>query len=130
MRLEEGLGRKEAALEACERAAATLMGLAQTRSPTEENPASKMNAEQLGILERTYAAMVPLYAKLAMEDKSQDPRDRAAFVEKYGSLYLELFPNGKSRTEVVNAMNAAKSCMADAGTDIKDDTAKEKTADE
>jgi hypothetical protein len=108
MKVEESLGRPEAALEACERAAATLMHLAQTRSPTEDNPASKMSAEEMQILEKCYSRMVPLYTRLVTDDKKEDPKDRVGFVEEYGRKYLELFPNGPARTEIQNCMNRVK----------------------
>ena len=108
MKVEESLGRNEAALEACERAAATLMNLAQTRSPTEEKPASQMTAEELHVLEQCYSKMVALYTHLVTDDKKEDPKDRVGFVEEYGRKYLELFPNGPARTEVQNCMNRVK----------------------
>ena len=108
MKVEESLGKGEAALSACERAAATLMNLAQTRSPTEENPASRMSAEELRVLEQCYSRMVPLYTRLVTEDKSSDPKDRVEFVKDYGQKYLDLFPHGPARTEVLNCLNRVK----------------------
>jgi hypothetical protein len=44
--------------------------------------------------------MVPLYSKLGSE--------YADDVLKYGQEYLELFPNGKARTDVQNCVNQAR----------------------
>ena len=112
MTVEESLGRSEAALAACERAAATLMHLAQTRSPTADSPADKKSAEELKILEQCYSRMVPLYTKLVTDDKKEDPSARVEFVEKYANAYLELFPNGPARTEMVNCLNKVKAFSA------------------
>ena len=51
-------------------------------------------------LERAYATMIPLFSMLGA--------DQADRVMRYGREYIELFPDGKSRTEVENCMNKAK----------------------
>jgi tetratricopeptide (TPR) repeat protein len=108
MHVEDALGDTKSALESCERAAATLMHLAQMRVPGPGAKVDKFTAEQMNVLEGCLSRMVPLYTRLATEDKSEDPRYRAGFVEKYGQVYLDLFPNGKNRTEIINCMNKAK----------------------
>lgn len=108
MHVEDSLGDTKSALESCERAAATLMHLAQMRVPADAAKASKLSAEEMKVLDGCLSRMIPLYARLATEDKSEDPRYRAGFVEKYGQIYLDLFPNGKNRTEIINCMNKVK----------------------
>ena len=49
---------------------------------------------------RGIATMVPLFARLGA--------DQADRVMKFGQEYLDLFPNGKARTEIANCMNQAK----------------------
>ena len=51
-------------------------------------------------LERCYSMMIPTYSKLGSEF--------AEDVMKYGQEYMDLFPNGKARTEIQNCMNQAK----------------------
>jgi len=100
MEAEEAMGLKEKALDTCGRAAATFRVFLMSHAPTPEYPASKMTPAQLANLERCYASVLPLMAKLG---KSQSE----AIIE-YGNAYLELFPDGKNKTLVVNAMNQAK----------------------
>lgn len=59
-----------------------------------------MQPGEVANLERAYATLVPLFARLGA--------DQADRVMKFGQAYLDLFPNGKSRTEIGNAMNQAK----------------------
>ena len=99
MEAEEAMGLKEKALETCGLAATTFRMFIMSRAPTPENPASKMTPAQLANLERCYATVLPLMVKLG---KSQSE----AIIE-YGNAYLELFPEGKNKTAVVNAMNQA-----------------------
>ena len=44
--------------------------------------------------------MIPLFSRLGAEQADR--------VMKFGQEYLDLFPNGKARTEVENCMNKAK----------------------
>ena len=104
MDAEEAMGLKDKALETCEKAAANLQSFLQSRMPDENHPLSEMNAHQLEILESAYARLVPLFAKLGA--------DKGEFVLKFGQEYLDMFPNGKARTEVQNAINAAKAAGA------------------
>ena len=57
-------------------------------------PGAKVN------LERAYAAIVPLFSKMGA--------DKADLVMRFGKEYLDLFPEGKNRTEISNCMNKAK----------------------
>ena len=66
-----------------------------------------MSAGELDNLERAYAAMVPLFSKLGA---SQADR-----VMAFGQEYLDLFPNGKARTQIVNCMNQAKADLPAGG---------------
>ena len=100
MEAEEALGLKEKALDTCGRAAAMFQAFLMARAPTPEYPASKMTPAQLANLERCYSTLLPLMAK---QGKSQ-----SELVLEYGNAYLELFPEGKGKTAVVNAMNQAK----------------------
>jgi hypothetical protein len=94
------MGLAEEAKETCGRAAATFQVFIQAHGVTESHPADKMSAGELANLERAYASMLPLFVKQGAV--------QADNVMKFGQQYLDLFPNGKSRTEVVNCMNAAK----------------------
>ena len=51
--------------------------------------------------------MVPLFSKLGA---SQADR-----VMAFGQEYLDLFPNGKARTQIVNCMNQAKADLPAGG---------------
>ncbi|MBP5284544.1 MAG: tetratricopeptide repeat protein, partial [Kiritimatiellae bacterium] len=111
MRAEESMGLKEKAQESCARAAAMLQSFLQSHGPTEEVPADKMSAGELENLERCYSRMVPLFAKMGDEQADR--------VMLFGREYLDLFPNGKSRTEIQNCINQAKaSCAAEVETSL------------
>ncbi|MBQ2345751.1 MAG: hypothetical protein II391_00170, partial [Kiritimatiellae bacterium] len=77
-----------------------LLSFLQSRCPNEEHPFDKMVPGEVANLERCYTMMVPTYSKLGSEF--------AEDVMKYGPEYMELFPNGKARTEIQNCMNQAK----------------------
>jgi len=100
MAAEEAMGLKEEAEKSGRTAASTLLGFLQSHCVDENHPADKMSAGELGNLERCYATLIPLCAKLGS--------DFADNILKFGQEYLDLFPNGKARTEVQNAMNQAK----------------------
>ena len=100
MKAEEAMGLKEEARETCGKAAATFQVFLQAHGPTEAVPFDKMDPGQVRNLERAYATMVPLFAKMGA--------DQADRVMKFGQQYLDLFPEGKARTEIVNCMNQAK----------------------
>ena len=100
MAAEEAMDLKEAAMESGKRAAADLLSFLQSRCPNEEHPFDKMVPGEVANLERCYSMMIPTYSKLGPEF--------AEDVMKYGQEYMELFPNGKARTEIQNCMNQAK----------------------
>jgi hypothetical protein len=100
MLAEEKMGLKEDALETCGRAASVFQVFLQAHGPSEALPLEKMAPEQLKNLQRAYETMVPLFSKMGAEQADR--------VMKFGQEYLDLFPNGKARTEVINCMNQAK----------------------
>jgi hypothetical protein len=59
-----------------------------------------MAAEELANLEKCYVTMIPLFLAIGP--------DQASRVMRYGEEYLNLFPNGMQRQEIINCMNAAK----------------------
>ena len=100
MKAEESMGLKDEALETCGRAASTFQVFLQAHGATDEHPIDKMSAGEVANLERAYATLVPLFTKLGA--------GQADRVMKFGQEYLDLFPNGKARTEIANCMNQAK----------------------
>lgn len=100
MKSEEAMGLKEEALETCGKAAALLQAFMQAHGVTESRPADKMSAGELDNLERCYVMMLPLFSKMGGEQADR--------VIKYGQEYLDLFPNGRNRTEILNYMNQAR----------------------
>ena len=72
----------------------------QSREPTESKPAKSMTPVQLANLERCYSTLLPLMVKLGKEQSEQ--------VLAYGAAYLDLFPDGRHKAEVQNAMAAAE----------------------
>ena len=100
MKAEETMGLKEDARETCGKAAAVFQVFIQAHGVTDERPITKMEEGEIENLERAYATIVPLFTKLGA---SQADR-----VMKFGQEYLDYFPEGKARTEIVNCMNQAK----------------------
>ena len=100
MNAEEAMGLKEEAKETCGKAAAVFQVFIQAHGPSDALPIDKFEAGQLNNLEQAYAKIVPLFTKLGAEQADR--------VMKFGQEYLDLFPNGKSRTEIANCMNQAK----------------------
>ena len=113
MAAEEAMGLKEEAENSGRTAASTLLGFLQSHCVDENHPADKTSAGELATLERCYATLVPLCAKLGS--------DFADNIMKFGQEYLDLFPNGKARTEVQNAMNQAKTAGGKAAAQAADD---------
>ena len=107
MTAEESMGLKEEAKETCGRAASTFQVFIQAHGVTDEHPLDKMAPGEVTNLERAYATMVPLFAKMGAEQADR--------VMKFGQEYLDLFPNGKHRTEISNCMNQAKADLPNAG---------------
>ena len=94
------MGLKEEAKETCGRAASTFQVFIQSHGVTDDHPIDKMQAGEVANLERAYATMVPLFSQMGAEQADR--------VMKFGQEYLDLFPNGKARTEIGNCMNRAK----------------------
>ena len=65
-----------------------------------------MTPQQLKNLERCYATALPLMAKLL--SRQEDKKEFAQKMVEYGDTYLDIFPNGKAKTAVQNAINQAK----------------------
>ncbi|MBO7684613.1 MAG: hypothetical protein J6T51_07805 [Kiritimatiellae bacterium] len=100
MKAEEAMGLGEEALATCGRAASTFQAFIQAHGVDERHPLDKMEEGAVANLDRAYSTMIPLFSKLGA--------GVADLVMKYGRQYLDLFPNGRSRTEVSNCMNKAK----------------------
>ena len=100
MKAEEAMGLKDEAKETCGRAASTFQVFIQAHGVTDDHPIDKMQAGEVVNLERAYATMVPLFSSMGAEQADR--------VMKFGQEYLDLFPNGKARTEIGNCMNRAK----------------------
>jgi hypothetical protein len=94
------MGLKEEADETRRLAASSLQSFIQSNAPNEQHPADKMAAEELANLEKCYVTMIPLFLAIGP--------DQASRVMRYGEEYLNLFPNGMQRQEIINCMNAAK----------------------
>ena len=107
MKAEEAMGLGEEARETCGRAASTFQVFIQAHGPSPEHPVEKMSAGELGNLETAYAQMIPLFTKMGA--------DQADRVMKFGQEYLDLFPNGKAKTEIINCMNQAKADLPAGG---------------
>ena len=102
---EEERQRLEAiAKDTCATAAQMLQTFLQTRAPDEGHPLSSMSKGALANLDRCYSTMIPLFSRLGDEQADR--------VMEYGAQYLEYFPDGKGRTEVINCMNRAKNSVA------------------
>ena len=99
MEAEEQLGLSEDAKETCRLAVATLTVFIQSHAPSPQHPAKDMTPAQLDNLERCYGMLLPLMVKLGSEQSET--------VLEYGAAYNELFPEGKHKTAVQNAMAAA-----------------------
>ena len=106
MKAEEAMDLKEDANETCGKAAASFQAFIQAHGVSESHPIDKMEAGEVANLERAYSTMIPLMAKRA---------DLADLVMRYGQEYLDLFPNGKARTDVANSMNQAKANLPAGG---------------
>ncbi len=97
---EEAMGLKEEAKESCGRAASKFQVFIQAHGVTAEHPLDKMLPGEVKNLEYAYSRLVPLFSKMGAEQADR--------VITYGQQYMDLFPNGKSRTEIMNCMNQAK----------------------
>ena len=75
----------------------------QAHGVNDEHPLDKMEPGEVANLERAYSTMIPLFSSLGAEQADR--------VLQFGQEYLDLFPNGKARTEVENCMNKARADM-------------------
>jgi hypothetical protein len=100
MEAEESMNLQAQAKETCGKAVASFQVFLMANEPTEEYPFKDMTAAQRRNLERCYASVLPLMAKMG--------KDQAENTIKYANMYLELFPDGKNKTAVQNALNQAK----------------------
>ena len=103
---EEAMGLKEEALESRKRAVSTLQVFLQTREIGEANPRGKLEEGDLANLQRCYETIIPICAMLGSE--------HSARVIKLGQDYLNNFPEGGKRTEILNFINQAKADVGDA----------------
>ncbi len=100
MEAEEQMNLREQANETCRQAVVMFLGFLQAHEPSPQYPAKDMTPAQLANLERCYGTLLPLMVKLGRE-QSED-------VIAKGEAYMELFPEGKHKVAVQNAMEAAK----------------------
>jgi hypothetical protein len=107
MKAEEAMNLAEEARETCGRAASTFQVFIQAHGVSPDHPVDQMSQGELDNLERAYSRMIPLFTKMGA--------DQADRVMKFGQEYLDLFPNGKSKTEIINCMNQAKADLPAGG---------------
>ena len=100
MQAEDAMGLEAQALDSCATAAQMFQTFLQSHGVDEAHPVDKMSAGELANLERCYATMVPLFSRLGNEQADR--------VLKFGQQYLDFFPNGRARTEIINCINRAK----------------------
>lgn len=124
MQAEDAMDLRDQAQDTCALAAQMLQTFLQTRAPDAEHPLSSMTPGAVANLEAAYAKMIPLFSRLG-----DGQADR---VMTYGAAYLELFPDGGARTEVINCMNKAKTAApaqtADAA--VREETAENEGGNE
>ena len=106
MKAEEAMGLKEDALETCGGAASKFQTFLQAHGVNESHPFDQMEPGEVANLERAYSSLIPLLVKQGAA--------QADLVLKYGQQYLDLFPNGKSRTVIENSMNQARADLPSA----------------
>ncbi len=104
---EDDMGLREQALDSCRTTAGMLQKFHQSHGPDEAHPFASMSQEEKNNLERCYSRIVPLFARLGAEQADR--------VLEFGQLYLEYFPNGPARAEVVSCMNTARSVLPQSG---------------
>ena len=116
MKAEEAMGLKDEAMETCGTAASKFQVFIQSRGANEDHPIDKMEAGAVANLERAYASLIPLLVKQGAAN--------ADLVIKYGQQYLDLFPNGKSRTLIENGMNQARADLPAGAGEVKSEGVK------
>jgi len=107
MKAEEAMGLKDEAKDTCGLAAGKFITFLQAHGANDQHPLDKMEPGDVANIERAYATGVPLLAKAGP--------DKADLVIQYGNEYLNLFPNGKARTVIANAINQAKADLPAGG---------------
>ena len=100
MEAEEAMGLKEEAMDTCGSAASKFQVFIQAHGPTESVPIDKMDAGSQNNLEEAYSKILPLLVKKGAEQADK--------VVELAEQYLSMFPNGKSKMQVINCMNQAK----------------------
>ncbi|MGN0853466.1 MAG: tol-pal system YbgF family protein [Kiritimatiellia bacterium] len=114
MEAEEAMGLAAKAEETARLAVSGFQAFLMSHEPTEAHPAKDMTPAELANLERCYAAALPLMAKILpkMADGSKEEKEAKAeqreTIVRYANTYLELFPDGKRKTDVQNALNSVK----------------------
>ena len=105
---ELAMGLKEQAELTRGNAIGSYRGYLMGNEPNEQHPASEMKPWELANLEHAYSAVLPLLAEAVPTVKDKEARQGLVdVVNQYGASYLELFPEGKHRTEVQNAVALA-----------------------
>ncbi len=108
MHAEEAMKLEEQMVKTRGSAIASYRGYIMGNKVDEQHPASGMQAWELSNLEHAYACVLPLIAAHIPTIKEDDVRkELVADVNSLGGEYLELFPNGKHKIDVQNAMNLA-----------------------
>ena len=106
MEAEETMQLKAEAEETLRLAVGGYQAFLAAHQPDDDHPVSKMTPKQLKNLERCYASALPLMAKIL--PRMEDKKEFAEKIVQTGETYLDIFPNGKARTTVQNAINQAK----------------------
>ena len=106
MEAEEAMQLRAEAEETLRLAVGGYQAFLAAHQPDDEHPVSKMTPQQLKNLERCYASALPLMAKIL--PKMEDKKEFAEKIVQMGETYLDVFPNGKSKTAIQNAINQAK----------------------
>ena len=106
MEAEETMQLKAEAEETLRLAVGGYQAFLAAHQPDDDHPVSKMTPKQLKNLERCYASALPLMAKIL--PKMEDKKEFAEKIIQLGEAYLDIFPNGKAKAAVQNAINQAK----------------------
>ena len=108
MHAEEAMKLEEQVVSTRSSAIASYRGYIMGNAVDEEHPASKMEQWQLDNLEHAYSSVLPLMAAHIPTIKEEDMRkEQVETINRMGNEYLELFPSGKHKIDVQNAMNLA-----------------------
>ena len=108
MHAEEAMKLDEQVVTTRGSAIASFRGYIMGNDVDDQHPASKMQVWELANLEHAYSAVLPLIASHIPTIKDEEARkEQIETVSQLGNKYLELFPDGKHKTDVQNAMNLA-----------------------